>query len=181
MEENQIMDAAENEAAQPETLLPQEEAECLPEEGEEARQNPNREEAGEAEQRIQAMQAGADAIYEAWQRQAEEAREVYPELDMAQELKNPKFVELLRGRVDVRSAYETVHMQEILPAAMEYAARMVEEKLASSLYGAGNRPSENGIGAQGAVLLARDPARISREDYADICSRVARGERISFG
>lgn len=128
----------------------------------------------------EAASLGAEALYRRWMEEADAAREIYPQLDLEAELRNPKFVGLLRGKVDIRTAYEAVHMEEILPAAMQYAARRVEEKLANSLRAA-PRPAENGMTGQGAVVTGRDPAKISRQDYADICRRVAQGERVSFG
>lgn len=71
----------------------------------------------------EAASAGAEALYRRWMEEADAAREIYPQLDLEAELRNPKFVGLLRGKVDIRTAYEAVHMEEILPAAMQYAAR----------------------------------------------------------
>lgn len=124
---------------------------------------------------------GADRIYGSLLRQAGELRRSYPEFDLRQELDDPRFVSLLRNRVDMRTAYEVLHSEQILPAAMEYAARAVEQGISASLQSALRRPVENGMGASSAASLRRDAAGMSRGDYREVCRRVERGERVSFG
>lgn len=127
------------------------------------------------------VRQGADRIYDGWMNQAEQMQQIYPEFDFRGEMANPRFVELLRSRVDVKTAYEVVHKDEIIPAAMAYAAKTVEQKLAGKIRTAGNRPAENGISSQGAVLLGNNVSGLSRKEIADVCRRVERGERVSFG
>lgn len=134
-----------------------------------------------AQERARMVSRGADRIYTGWMQEAEQLQKVYPEFDFRGEMANPRFVELLRSRVDVKTAYEVVHKDEIIPAAMAYAAKTVEQKLAGKIRTAGNRPAENGMNSQGAVLLGNDVARLSRKEIADVCRRVERGERVSFG
>lgn len=125
--------------------------------------------------------AGADRIYGSLLRQAGELRRSYPGFDLRQELSDPRFVSLLRNRVDMRTAYEVLHSEEILPAAMEYAARAVEQGISASLQSALRRPVENGMGSSSAASLRQDAAVMSRGDYREVCRRVERGERVSFG
>ncbi len=79
------------------------------------------------------------------------------------------------------TAYQVIHRDEIQPAAMEYAARKTQEKLAASLQANASRPVENGVGATGAQAEVRmDPSKWSKEDRAEVRRRVARGERIEL-
>lgn len=133
------------------------------------------------EERTRMVRQGADRIYTGWMQEAEQLRKVYPDFDFRGEMANPRFVELLRSRVDVKTAYEVVHKDEIIPAAMAYAAKTVEQKLAGKFRSAGSRPAENGMNSQGAVLLGNDVSRLSKKEIADVCRRVERGERVSFG
>lgn len=137
--------------------------------------------APDTEAQKQAMTAFADRVYNGWMNQAEQAREIYPGLDLRSEMRNPRFVGLLRSHVDVKTAYEVVHKDEIIPAAMQYAARTVEARLAESLACRGSRPAENAMGGTGAVIIGNPVSSLSRRDIADIARRVERGERISFG
>lgn len=127
------------------------------------------------------IRQGADRIYQSWMTEAEQLKQLYPDFDLRKEMDNPRFSGLLRSRVDMQTAYEVLHNREIIPAAMQYAARTVEQRLASSLRSGSDRPVENGIRGSGAIMLGSDVARMSRKDYAAVCRMVERGERVSFG
>jgi hypothetical protein len=127
----------------------------------------------------QAKENGAK-IYAQWVEQAEKAKGIYPSFDLRQEMANPKFQELLRANIDVRTAYEVIHKDEIIPAAMQYTAKTVEAKLTNKIMAGGARPSENGISSQSAAQVKSDVSQLTKEDRAEIIRRVARGERIKF-
>ena len=54
-------------------------------------------------------QENGKKLYAAWMQQADEAKKVYPSFDLRTEMNNPKFVDLLRSNIDVRTAYEVLH------------------------------------------------------------------------
>lgn len=126
------------------------------------------------------VQAGAGRILEGWLREGEQLRQLYPDFDLRREMSNPQFSRLLQSRVDMQTAYEIVHKDELIPAAMAYAARTVERKLAQNLQSTAARPRENGSGG-GGVVLGSSVAQMSGKQIADLCRRVERGERISLG
>ena len=128
----------------------------------------------------QQRQENANKLYASWMNQAEEAKKVYPGFDMKSEMNNPEFVKLLRSNVDVRTAYEVLHKDEIIPAAMQFTAKTVEQKLTNKIIANGARPSENGMNSQGAAVVKSDVSQLSKEDRAEIIRRVARGEKIRF-
>ena len=129
----------------------------------------------------QNAQQNASKLYAAWMEQAEAARTVYPSFDLRAEMQNPRFVDLLKSNVDVRTAYEVLHKDEIIPAAMQFTAQKVEQKLANKIIANGARPTENGINSQAASQVKSDVSQLSKADRAEIARRVARGEKISFG
>ena len=109
---------------------------------------------------------------------AEEARRVYPGLDLRQELQSRRFADLVLRGVDVRTAYDAAHRDEILQGAMAYAARQAAEKLARAKM---SRPPENGFEGRSAVIDKVDPQSLSAEERAEIRRRVLeRGERVTF-
>ncbi len=124
--------------------------------------------------------ADADRTYAGWLRQAEEVRSLYPAFDLRAESRNPRFIALLRGNVDVRTAYEIIHRDEILGGAMGYAARRAAEKVVGSIRAKGARPAENGVTSQSAAVFKPDVGALTREERDDIERRVQRGERIHF-
>ena len=130
--------------------------------------------------REQNARENADRIYAAWMQQADALKGVYPSFDLNAELNNPRFVDLLRNNVDVRTAYEVLHKDEIIPAAMLFTARQVEQKLTNKIIAGGSRPIENGINSQSSVVVKSDVSQLSKEDRAEIIRRVARGEKIRF-
>lgn len=122
-----------------------------------------------------------DRIYGAWMGQAEQVKQLFPDFNLAEEMKNPSFARLLRAGVDIPTAHQAMHGQEILPAAMAYAARQMERAMADAFRSGCGRPAENGLQGGGAVLAGGTVAGMSRQDYARICRMVERGERVSFG
>lgn len=123
--------------------------------------------------------ANADRLYASWMSQAEQITQVYPGFDLNAEVQNPSFVQLLRSNVDMKTAYEVIHKDEIIPAAMQFTAQRVEQKLANSIAANGRRPAENGRGSSTAVVKS-DVSQLSKADRQEIIRRVARGEKITF-
>ena len=119
-------------------------------------------------------------LYATWMQQAAAAKQVYPSFDMKAEMENPEFLNLLRSNVNVQTAYEVLHKDEIIPAAMQFTAKTVESKIAKSIASGGARPTENGMSSQGAAVVKSDVSQLSKEDRAEIIRRVARGEKIRF-
>jgi hypothetical protein len=134
-----------------------------------------------AELKQQMQQHNAEKLYASWMEQAEAMKSVYPSFDLRTEMNNPKFQSLLRNNVDVRTAFEVIHKDEIMPAAMQYTAKAVEQKITNKIIANGARPAENGISSQGASVTKSDVSQLTKADMAEIQRRVARGERISFG
>ena len=128
----------------------------------------------------QKTQENANKLYATWMEQAEAAKQVYPSFDLKAEMGNPKFVDLLKSNIDVRTAYEVVHKDDIISGAMQFTAQQVEKKLANKIMAGGNRPSENGMSSQGAAVVKSDVSQLSKEDRAEIIRRVQRGEKIRF-
>lgn len=130
---------------------------------------------------VEQLRAGADRIYDGWMQSAQQLKQVYPDFDLRREMADPRFARLLGARVDMQTAFEVLHNREIIPAAMEYAAKTVQQHMASAMRSGADRPAENGLRGSGAVMLGSDVSRMSRKDYAAICKMVERGERVSFG
>jgi hypothetical protein len=125
-------------------------------------------------------QENGKKLYAAWMQQADEAKKVYPSFDLRAEMENPRFLDLLRSNIDVRTAYEVLHKDEIIPAAMQFTAKTVESKIAKKIAANGARPTENGMSSQSATVVKSDVSQLSKADRAEIIRRVQRGEKIRF-
>lgn len=130
--------------------------------------------------RQQQARASADRMYAQWAQQGEETQKVYPSFDMKAEMENPKFRDLLKSNIDVRTAYEVLHKDEIIPSAMQFAAKTVEQKLTNKILANGARPSENGNAGQSAAVVKNDVSKLTKADRDEIIRRAARGEKIRF-
>ena len=122
----------------------------------------------------------ANKLYSRWMQESEETKKIYPSFNLQAEMQNPRFTDLLRSNIDVRTAYEVLHKDEIIPAAMQFTAKTVEQKLTNKMIANGARPVENGNSSQGATVTKSDVSQLSKEDRAEIIRRVARGEKIRF-
>lgn len=121
--------------------------------------------------------------FDALAKQADEARQLYPALDLMQEMQNPMFARLTAPGVgvDVRTAYEVVHRDEMRGAEMQYAAQRSAERMANAVRSNTARPVENGLSSQQQnVVVKSDPRMLTKADRAEIRERVRRGEKIAF-
>jgi hypothetical protein len=125
-------------------------------------------------------QENGKKLYSQWMQQADETKKVYPSFDIQIEMKNQKFLDLLKSNIDVRTAYEVTHKDEIIQGAMQFTAQTVESKLAKKIASNGTRPSENGMSSQSASVVKSDVSQLSKADRAEIIRRVQRGEKIKF-
>ena len=132
------------------------------------------------EMRAKQSQDEANQRYAAWMQQADGLKAVYPTFDLNAEVENPQFRQLLRSGIDVRTAYEVIHKDEIIPAAMQFTAKTVEQKIANKIASGGSRPAENGMANQGAATVKSDVSKLTRADRDEIIRRVQRGEKIRF-
>ena len=126
-------------------------------------------------------QENRDRTYAKWMEQAKQAQQFYPSLNISEEAKNPQFLSLLNAGIDVKTAFEVIHKDEMIPAAMQYTAKTVAEKVVNSIRANGSRPVENGMSSQSAATVKRDVSQLTKADRLEIERRVRNGEKISFG
>ena len=120
-----------------------------------------------------------------WQREAEALKSVYPSLELKEELDSPqtgpRFIKLLLGGADVRTAYEAVHRDEILAAVMRFAAERAREMTVSDIRARGTRPAENGGDGTAPASFGRvNVHELTRGQREAIARRVLRGERVEL-
>ena len=112
-------------------------------------------------------------------RQAEALRQLMPNFDLDQEMRNPAFVRLVHPDVglDVETAFQVAHRRELEPMLLNYAVHEASRQMAQSVATGQRRPPENGA-TQEAVEVTEDPRLWSREQKEAIRERVRRGERV---
>jgi hypothetical protein len=130
------------------------------------------------QQEQQFRQEQMDKQYAAWEQQAEDARKLYPTLDLNVESQNPQFRQLLMAGIDVGTAYLALHRDDVLAGAMQHTAKTVEQKLSNKIAAGNARPAENGASGQSAAVIKNDPSMWTKADREEVRRRAARGERI---
>ena len=107
------------------------------------------------------------------------AKEYYPDLDIAYELKDPEFAALFRAAGnDPKRAYEMKYHDRILTNAMKYAVSLTESRIANTLAAKTARPTENASLGTSGVTVSSDPKSLTKAQRTEIKKRVRRGERI---
>lgn len=130
-------------------------------------------------------QQHADMIYQQWINQSEQVKQIYGDFDLREEIGNPetgeRFMGLLRNGIDVKTAYEVIHKDDIIGGAMQYAVQRTEKRVADTIRARGMRPQENGAGGNATAMIHKsDVNSLTKRDRDEIARRVRRGERITF-
>lgn len=120
-----------------------------------------------------------DKIYGDYMSQAEKLKTVFPGFDLSREVRDDRFLAALKAGLGMEQVFYGLHGRELLGEAMAYAVQRTKEGLAASCVGV--RPGENGLSASGAVKMGSAVDAMTADDYASVCRRVERGERVSFG
>lgn len=125
--------------------------------------------------------ANDQAVYARLMDGANATKALYPSFDLDTEMQNEQFARMVMGAgVPVQTAFEVIHKNEIMPAAMRYAADQTAAKTAQTIAARGSRPSEIGAANANAADTRFDPASLSNAQRREIIERAKRGEKISF-
>lgn len=123
--------------------------------------------------------------YAVWNQQSDALKQIYPGFDFNAECANPqtgpRFIRLLGQGVDVRTAYQALHQDEIMSGAIQTAAQLSQQRTLEEIRANGMRPDENGVGGSVATKLAKfDVNNSTKKERADLAARALRGERIEL-
>lgn len=113
---------------------------------------------------------------ETWHAQAKAMQDRYPHFDLRAESQDPAFIALLKTGLDVKTAYEARHLEEILGAVHQQA----QAGVLASIRAGNARPAENGASPRSGLPVKDDVSGLSRKDRAHYIKRAAKGESIRF-
>ncbi len=122
--------------------------------------------------------------YAGWVAEGEQLRTLYPSFDLEAEVSRPQtaepFLRLLMNGVDMQTAYEVVHKDELLSGAIRYAVENTQRRTLDSIRANGARPAEAAAGpnSTAARLGKPDPSQWNDADMDDVLRRVRAGEKI---
>lgn len=134
----------------------------------------------EAEHQETIRQQAAREQAEKWGRQEQELRKMVPDLDVRKELENPDFERMLTSGVDMKTAYQVVHMDEIMSGAMNYTAKKAVEKTVKGIQARGQRPDELGLSKQQGDPGKKTVSDMTGDEILDIAKRAMKGEIITL-
>lgn len=108
-----------------------------------------------------------------WHAEGEAVKEMYPEFDLAEEMKNRDFFSLCYKGIGLADAYLIVHKDEIVRSAMEYAA---SELMKSGAMRAGGKRMREGMLSVSDV--PDNSKKLSKSERKELIRRTERGERV---
>lgn len=132
----------------------------------------------EAAEQERQRQTQVNEQYQRWVQQAEQAKQIYPGLNLQNEVKNPQFAQLLGSGVDVATAYQVVHLNELNTQLVQKTAQEVKTSTVNAMQANKGRPRENGSQAPKAATVKADATKLGPRDFDEIIRRSARGEKI---
>lgn len=119
--------------------------------------------------------------FEAWESDAAEIQQAFPAFDLVMEIQtNAKFKQLLDNGVDVKTAFQVAHIEELNNGMSAYAHRTATEQVVNRISQRASRPMEGALNHAPAIQRKSDPSSLSNDDIDEINRRVMNGDVISF-
>lgn len=141
------------------------------------KQNEEFRRAAEETQRIRQ----ADETYSKWMSEADALKEIYPNFSFDEEVENKDFLQLLQNGIDVRTAYEVAHHDEIMRGAMQMASAKTAERVTDGIRAKGLRPAEKWTNTSSKPVEQKiDISKLTAKDIDVLSKEAARGEKITF-
>lgn len=104
----------------------------------------------------------------------------YSSFDLSRELENPTFKALLKGGVDMLTAYQAIHFEEIMDSSVRFGAETAAKQMADSIRFKAGRPGENGLLESAGFGTRRGVSSLTPEKRRDLARKAMMGEKISF-
>ena len=121
------------------------------------------------------------ARFEAWESDAAELQQAFPAFDLVMEIQtNAKFKQLLDNGVDVKTAFQVAHLEELNTGMSAYAQRTATQQVVNNIAQRAARPMEGALNHAPAIERKSDPSKLTKEDFERIDEIVAAGGSVAF-
>ena len=110
-----------------------------------------------------------------WQERESEVQKLYPEFVLANELQNRDFFNLCYNGVDVMTAYQVLHLDDIIMSAMSYAVS--ELKRAGLIQPTAGRVREGALDS-GTERTKQEKPKLTKKERNELIRRAERGETV---
>lgn len=134
----------------------------------------------------QQQEAETRRAFEAIREQAEAFKQIVPGFDLAEEMRNPVFVQMIRSPqmggsgLSVEAAYAALHYRDMMGAGMHAAAQQARQSAAATIRAGQQRPAENGSASSTAVQMITDPRKLTKEMRKEIHRLALAGKPPAF-
>lgn len=115
-----------------------------------------------------------------WDQQIPAMQQLYPSFDIAAEVQNPQFVQLIDQGWSLQQAYEGIHHREIMSGAIRTAAQQAAQQTAKAIRSGQGRPIENAVGAVTVGKQTMNPAQLTDEEMDKLIAEIKSGRKVSF-
>ena len=127
------------------------------------------------------QQLATQQMYARWEQEEQALQSEFPNFDLARELDaNEQFAKLVWNGADVRTAFVSTHLDDILAGATDYAQRNANRQVVNRINQRAARPAENALGHNSAVRHVTDPSKLTKEDFDEIDRIVEAGGSVRF-
>lgn len=133
-----------------------------------------------ANEELEILRRELDARRSAPCEPSEEFLASHPQFSLDKELKNKVFSCLYQSGIDIGTAFDAAHADELIRSAREAALREAADATIQSIRARGTRTREGATSSRGGALLRQSASALSRSERADIARRVMAGERFDF-
>lgn len=119
--------------------------------------------------------------FDAWEADAAELQQAFPAFDLVMEIQtNAKFKQLLDNGVDVKTAFQVAHIEELNNGMTAYAQRTATQQVVNNIAQRAARPMEGALNHAPAIERKSDPSKLTKEDFERIDEIVAAGGSVAF-
>lgn len=119
-----------------------------------------------------------DQTWARWDAEAAQCKQKYPGFDMNKECQSEEFRRILGAGVDVTTAYQALHHDELVGIIAVGAQTEAKKKLSDTIRAGAGRPTENGVKNNSAAGTKIDVSKLTNEQMDELIERAKAGERI---
>ena len=102
------------------------------------------------------------------------------DFDVEAEFENPVFKALTESGVDIQTAYNVIHFDEIMNNSVKKGEAIGAKRVADSIRFKSGRPFENGLDGKGGYALRAGAGNLTPKKRRELAKRSLMGEKVGF-
>lgn len=113
-------------------------------------------------------------------REAEIVAMGYKDFVLSKEMENPTFKALINSGVDMLTAYQALHIDEIMDGSVKFGAEKAAKQMADSIRFKVGRPSENGLFGRSGFGTRTGVSGLTPTQRKELAKKALMGENVGF-